>query len=296
MMTAQEQIKNKAEEIIKKFETLDYKNSNEIIDDYRKDIFSFIKLPENFSFIKNKSDGHKKLSEMLIRGYENLDTAIKKQYKKEFFKRVEKRCPFCGQLLESSGKADSDVPTADLDHFFPKFEYPQFALLPQNLIPTCMECNRIEKHKKLILPSEFKLALEELNLLKVFQNHPNSHFKLFTSLSFDYTSKLFIKTKSKSVKKIIELYGLEERFKNIKAKSFNILFDIIRYSDIRSPESLERLLGNMASSNWHEVNDGYSLNNSPQIWQEFIENILYDECKLMALWDEVKEYNKYILK
>lgn len=158
-----------------------------------------------------------------------------------------------------------------------------------------MECNRIEKHKKLILPSEFKLALEELNLLKVFQNHPNSHFKLFTSLSFDYTSKLFIKTKSKSVKKLIELYGLEEGFKNIKAKSFNILFDIIRYSDIRSPESLERLLENMASNNWHEVNDGYSLNNSPQIWQEFIENILYDECKLMALWDEVKEYGSRFL-
>ena len=38
----------------------------------------------------------------------------------------------------------------------------------------------------------------------------------------------------------------------------------------------------------HEINDGYSLNNSPQIWQEFIENILYDECKLMALWDEIK--------
>lgn len=30
---------------------------------------------------------------------------------------------------------------------------------------------------------------------------------------------------------------------------------------------------------------------SPQIWQEFIENILYDECKLMALWDEVKSIN-----
>lgn len=186
------------------------------------------------------------------------------------------------------GKADSDVLTVDLDHFFPKFEYPQFALLPQNLIPTCMECNRIEKHKKSISPSEFKLALEELKLLKVFQNHPTFHFKLYTSLSFDCSSKLFVKTKSKPVQKIIKLYGLEERFKNIKDKSFNILFNIIRHSDIRSPESLERLLENIASSNWNEVNDGYSLNNSPHIWQEFIEDILYDECKLMALWAEVK--------
>lgn len=50
----------------------------------------------------------------------------------------------------------------------------------------------------------------------------------------------------------------------------------------------------MVSSNWYEINDGYSLNNSPQIWQEFIESILYDECKLMALWDEVKSMNMSI--
>jgi len=288
MVTAQEQIKTKAEEIINEFKTLSYTNSDEIINDYRIDISSFVDLPEEFLFKRDKSDGHKRLSEMLISGYEKLDSSIKKQYKKEFFKNVEKRCPFCGQLLESSGKAASDVPSADLDHFFPKFEYPQFSLLPQNLIPTCMECNRIEKHRKSILPNEFKLALEELGLLKIFQQHPNSHFKLYTSLSLDCTNKLFIKTKNKYVQKIIELYALEERFKNIKDKSFNVLWNIIHHSDIRSPESLERLLENIASSNWHEVNDGYSLNNSPQIWQEFIESILYDECKLMALWDEVK--------
>ena len=90
------------------------------------------------------------------------------------------------------------------------------------------------------------------------------------------------------LQKLIRIYGLNERYKNIKNKCFSILLNIIRHSDIRSPESLERLLESIASSNWHEVNDGYSLNNSPHIWQEFIENILYDECKLMALWDEVK--------
>lgn len=41
------------------------------------------------------------------------------------------------------------------------------------------------------------------------------------------------------------------------------------------------------------MNDGYSLNSGPQIWQEFIEHILYDECKLMALWDKVKSINLY---
>jgi len=138
-----------------------------------------------------------------------------------------------------------------------------------------MECNRIEKHKESISPSDFKIALEELKLLNIFKKHPISHFKLYTALSFDCTNKLFIKNENVAVKKLIKLYGLEERYKNIKNKCFNILWNIIRNSDVKSPESLERLLENMASRNWYEVNDGYSLNNSPHIWQEFIE--WYDE-------------------
>lgn len=293
MLTAQELIKNEANNIIEEFIQLNYVNSEEVLSDYNKDLDNFKNLPEKFAFERKKSDGHEKLSDMLIDGYNSLKSVIKKQYKKEFFKEIEKRCPFCGQLLESSGKADSDVPTADLDHFFPKYDYPQFALFPPNLIPTCMECNRIEKHVDKITPRDFKLALEELNLLKDFQNHPNSHFKIYSSLSFDCNNKLFIKTNNIHVKKLIELYGLEERYNNIKNKSFNILWNMIRNFDIQSPNSLEKFLEDMTASNWHEINDGYSLNNSPHIWQEFIENILYDECKLMALWDEVKKLNLY---
>ena len=293
MLTAQELIKNEANNIIEEFKQLNYVNSEDVLADYNNDLDNFKNLPEKFAFERKKSDGHEKLSDMLIEGYNNLKSVIKKQYKKDFFKNVEKRCPFCGQLLESSGKADSDVPTADLDHFFPKCDYPQFSLYPPNLIPTCMECNRIEKHIDNITPKDFKLALKELNLLKDFQNHPNSHFKIYSSLSFDCNNKLFIKTNNTHVQKLIELYGLEERYNNIKNKSFNILWNMIRNFDIKSPESLEKFLENMATNNWHEVNDGYSINNSPQIWQEFIENILYDECKLMALWDEVKQLNLY---
>ena len=295
-MTAQDLIKNEANMVIEEFKKLTYTNSVEVLCDYNNDLNNFKNLPENFSFKKNKSDGHEKLAQMLIDGYNSLKADIKKQYKMEFFKNIEKRCPFCGQLLESSGKADSDVPTADLDHFFPKCDFPQFALFPPNLIPTCMECNRIEKHTDKISPKEFKLALQELNLLNDFQNHPNkrTHFRIYSSLSFDCNNKLFIKTTNIYVQKLIKLYGLEERYNNIRNKSFQILWSMVHNFDIQSPESLENFLNNMASSNWHEINDGYSLNNSPQIWQEFIENILYDECKLMALWEEVKSINMSI--
>ena len=124
--------------------------------------------------------------------------------------------------------------------------------------------------------------------------HPLELWKLYT-INYDENLNIKInKNCSEATKEFLSFYGIESRIKIMAARCYDILLNIIRHSNIRSPESLERLLENMASSNWHEINDGYSLNNSPQIWQEFIENILYDECKLMALWDEVKSMNMSI--
>lgn len=286
--SAENKIKEYANNIIEDFKTTKYKDKLLAISDYKKDCENFSKLPRTNFYKANTSNAHKELAKRLINGYDTLHSDIKKQFKKEFFQNVEKRCPFCGQLLETSSKAASDVPIADLDHFFPKHEYPQFALLPQNLIPTCMECNRIEKHKKYITPEIFKTALSDLKLLEIFHSHPKSHFKFYSNIHISLDTKNIFQNETENVIKLTKLYGLEERYNNIISKSYKILTNIIRHSRICSPESLERLLENIASSNWHEVNDGYSLNNSPQIWQEFIENILYDECKLKALWDEIK--------
>jgi hypothetical protein len=40
------------------------------------------------------------------------------------------RCPFCG-----FGHAST------LDHYLPKAKYPQFSILPFNLVPSCKDCN-----------------------------------------------------------------------------------------------------------------------------------------------------------
>ncbi|CAJ8268761.1 Uncharacterised protein [Burkholderia pseudomallei] len=40
------------------------------------------------------------------------------------------RCPFCG-ISESS----------TLDHYLPKEQYPEFAIFPKNLVPSCAVCN-----------------------------------------------------------------------------------------------------------------------------------------------------------
>lgn len=218
---------------------------------------------------------------------------VKELYNYNYFIDTQPRCCFCGQLLEFDKKiTGEEYIIADIEHLLPKSKFPQFVLHPNNWAPCCKECN--ESIKKAIFFDEkpfenFKSAIEDLGL-----NLDNLHpLKLWKNLKFSYdmnnmTKVIINPNLGENGRKLLEFYHIEERANIIYHRCYNILWNIIRHSDIRSPESLEQLLENIASSNWHEVNDGYSLNNSPQIWQEFIENILYDECKLMALWDEVK--------
>ncbi|NHZ98514.1 HNH endonuclease signature motif containing protein [Massilia sp. CCM 8734] len=44
---------------------------------------------------------------------------------------AEEDCPFCGGIGRPR----------NLDHFLPKAHFPQFSTLPQNLIPSCRDCN-----------------------------------------------------------------------------------------------------------------------------------------------------------
>lgn len=220
--------------------------------------------------------------------------SFKEAFIKNYFRyTTQPRCCFCGQLLEFDKKiTGEEYIIADIEHLLPKSKFPQFALHPNNWAPCCKECNESIKKANFFEESpfeNFKSAIRDLGL-----NLENLHsLELWKNLKFSYdmnnmTKVVINPNLGENGRKLLEFYHIEERANIIHRRCYNILWNIIRHSDIRSPESLERLLENIASSNWHEVNDGYSLNNSPQIWQEFIENILYDECKLMALWDEVK--------
>lgn len=254
----------------------------------------------------------------LKKTFKNLDKAINKTkyqtnlsvkqlFNYNYFIDSQPRCCFCGQLLESSIKENKDNKNkkeeyidADIEHIIPKDQFPQFALHPENWAPCCKECNRGEKGTAFFEGSnpqekidKYKSAIKVLGL-EYNKLHP---LKLWKNYKITYNNSLKIEINnnlSEEAKEFLSFYGIENRIKIIASRCYDILFNIIRHSDIRSPESLERLLENMLSSNWHEINDGYSLNNSPQIWQEFIENILYDECKLLALWDEVKSMNMSI--
>ena len=241
--------------------------------------------------------------------------SVKQLFNYNYFIDSQPRCCFCGQLLECSIKEDKDNKNkkeeyihADIEHIIPKDQFPQFTLHPENWAPCCKECNMGEKRTAFFKDGttqekidKYKSAIKALGLeynklhpLKLWKNYKTTYNKsLNIEINNNYTNKENDEN-YKNVTDFLNFYRIKNRIEIIASRCYDILFNIIRHSDIRSPESLERLLENMASSKWHEINDGYSLNNSPQIWQEFIESILYDECKLMALWDEVKSMNMSI--
>ncbi|MFP5300387.1 hypothetical protein R2R70_04100 [Cobetia sp. SIMBA_158] len=57
----------------------------------------------------------------------------------EIMSLAKERCPFCGGI----GKP------RNLDHYLAKKYYPQYSILPQNLIPSCLDCNMVGKGQSL---------------------------------------------------------------------------------------------------------------------------------------------------
>lgn len=277
-----------------------------VLYDRFKHISGFEILEEDYkSFNITVTSVSDELKDKIINKFDNLSCKSKEfqkrfkslSFKEAFIKNYFRnskvpRCCFCGQILEKDRKESGDeYIIADIEHIFPKSKFPQLALHPKNFAPCCKECNEVIKGDNFFSEdplNNFKNAIDELGLN--FQNlHP---LELWKNIRISDDNLSFHMMISKTARTFLNFYNIEQRLKILYSSNYSILWNIICHSDVRSAESLERLLENIASNNWHEINGGYSINNSPQIWQEFIENILYDECKLMALWDEVKDSNK----
>ncbi len=74
----------------------------------------------------------------LVKIYEQYFVPKKKPARKIYdaLKNAAKEnCPFCGGI---------GTPR-NLDHFLPKTHFPQFSVLPHNLVPSCLDCNMGEK-------------------------------------------------------------------------------------------------------------------------------------------------------
>lgn len=73
-----------------------------------------------------------KKSELIkLYGYHMVDRQPGRGLYDSILVAAKEQCPFCGGI----GRPKS------LDHYLPKANYPQYSVLPQNLVPCCRDCN-----------------------------------------------------------------------------------------------------------------------------------------------------------
>lgn len=77
------------------------------------------------------------------------------------------KCPFCGGIGRPS----------NLDHYLPKAYFPQFSVLPLNLVPSCRDCNMGEKR------SDFATN-EEDQVLQPYLDHDHFFFEQWVFASY----------------------------------------------------------------------------------------------------------------
>lgn len=75
-----------------------------------------------------------------------------------------KVCPYCGQTYIASvsyprGNGELHVARAQIDHFFPKGQYPFLALSYANFIPSCPGCNISHKHIEDVIDKDGRLRM-----------------------------------------------------------------------------------------------------------------------------------------
>lgn len=74
---------------------------------------------------------------------------------------AKRKCPYCGGI---------GTPR-NLDHYLPKSFFPQFSVLPQNLIPTCRDCN-IDGKKNRFASKEEEQIIHPYIDKAIFYNEP----------------------------------------------------------------------------------------------------------------------------
>lgn len=104
----------------------------------------------------------------------------------------------------------------DADHFFPKKDYPFFAVHPSNLVPLCLSCNRSFKGDR--DPIDSKGTAPLINTFHPYGNQAINHINLIIQESFDTKDVLVVKAKeqdgtaSRRVKSLNRLLKLEARW------------------------------------------------------------------------------------
>lgn len=97
----------------------------------------------------------------LVKLYEQYFRASEKPARKIYdsiLNSAQDKCPFCGGI---------GTPR-NLDHFLPKAYYPQFSILPSNLVPSCRDCNMDGKGENFATSAEKQIIQPYLDSQRFF--------------------------------------------------------------------------------------------------------------------------------
>ena len=167
--------KNLKSEFVKDFEDI-FPDKMDILVEMMSSKKSFNDLVQSYKFDgTHTKKSHTKLKDYIVERYkEKLESRYNKIDKKELVRITGVTvCPYCNRNFIN---VTEEANTSQLDHFFPKNEYPLLALCFYNLIPSCYGCNNKKSTSKFYI-SPYDESITDIDeLLKFSLNIKSADF------------------------------------------------------------------------------------------------------------------------
>lgn len=184
-----------------------------------------------------KKEEKEELLEVL--GYKN----IRKRYTNWLVGRLGiKACPYCGsQYLLGFESGAENKELYQLDHFFPKSEYPYLSISLFNLIPSCSSCNLLKGDRPTTLATYPNPYIDDLNQMFRFKTNPKDViFRIITQkkeikIDLEHSAKLS-KREKRQLDNHIKRFRLNLVYQNHSDVAEELYWKKYIYNDSRKKE------------------------------------------------------------
>ncbi|SUX45674.1 hypothetical protein [Chryseobacterium indoltheticum] len=203
------------------------------LENLKIEILKILDSSHFYIIIKNKPS-LTKFGELLLNKIFNYKKFRRDNFCKELFLKLDfinTTCPYCNENLlkittiisNSTNKAKNKA-YLDIDHFFSKVYYPYFAISFYNLIPSCHDCNSLDKGDKV-----FNLNTHIHPYLESFDDHYYFKISLITVLG-DTSDEIQIVNKNTRPSDLTILdIKLVERYQTNLEKASSLVSYFIKY-------------------------------------------------------------------
>lgn len=181
-------------------------------------------------------------------------------------------CPYCNQNYINVVYKDGKIRYwGDLDHFYDKVDYPEMSICLYNLVPACKVCNQLKSSQKrmIINPYDF----EKKSNIK-FKTEFDDKFDLDYLQGKSQNFNILIDEKNllREDKEEIELFDLENRYKQLKQNVQEIIIKSKAYDNIYRKQLQEEFL--LSDDELDAYIFGYDENNLTRVLSKFNSDIM----------------------